>query len=73
MLSILILVCFVIGFFKLTGFFLRIAGRIFGGLLGIFGWLILAVLAVTLFGMAAYVLPLILIAGIIALIVGLAS
>lgn len=73
MLSFLALIFIVIAFFKLTGLVLHVAGRIIGGLLGIFGWLILAALAVTLFGMAVYILPVLLIVGVIALIVGLAS
>ena len=73
MLGFLILVFIVICFFKLTGVVLHVAGRVIGGLLGIFGWLILMALAVTLFGMAVYILPVILIIGVIALIAGLAS
>lgn len=46
----------------------RAVGGVLGGALSIIGWLILAVLAVTLFGLALFVLPLILIVGAVSLI-----
>ncbi|MCI1305720.1 MAG: hypothetical protein LKG40_05790 [Lachnospiraceae bacterium] len=73
MLSFLILILFVIGLFKLTGVILHIAGKILGGLLGIIGWVILGTLAVTLFGLALYALPVVLVIGLIALIIAAAS
>lgn len=73
MLSLLALILIVVGFFKLTGVVFHAAGKILGGVLGIIGWLILAGLAVTLFGLALYVIPIVLVIGVIALIVGAAS
>lgn len=73
MLSLLILILFVVGLFKLTGFIFRIVGRILGGILGIIGWLILGGIAVGLLGMAVSVLPIILLIGVAALIAAAAS
>lgn len=73
MLSLLILILFAVGLFKLTGFIFHIVGRILGGILGIIGWLILGGIAVGLLGMAVSVLPVILLIGVVALIVAAAS
>lgn len=69
MLTLFIVILFIVGLFKFTGFIFRIAGRLLGGILGIIGWLILGGIAVSLLGLAIYALPVILIIGIIALIV----
>lgn len=73
MLSLILVIACMIGLFKLTGFVLHVAGRILGIFLGVIGWLILAGLAVTLFGAAMTVLPVIVIVGVIALIVVVAA
>lgn len=73
MLSLILVIACVIGLFRLTGFLLHMAGRLLGIFLSAIGWLILAGLAVTLFGAAMAVLPVILIAGVIALIVAAAA
>lgn len=73
MLSLLILILFAVGLFKLTGFIFHIVGRILGGILGIIGWLILGGIAVGLLGMAVSVLPIILLIGVVALIAAAAS
>lgn len=73
MLSILALIFIVIGLFKLTGLFFRIAGTLLGWLIGGFGWLILAGLAVTVFGLALIAIPMVLVVGGIALITAAAS
>lgn len=73
MLSLLALIFIVVGLFKLTGVVFHAAGKILGGVLGIIGWMILAGLAVTLFGLALYAIPIVLVIGVIALIVGAAS
>lgn len=73
MLTLIIVILFIVGLFKLTGFVFHIAGKLLGGILGIIGWLILGGIAVTLLGLAVYALPIILIIGIVALIVAAAS
>ena len=69
----LFVILLVVAFFKITGFILHILGKVLGGILGIIGWLFLAGLAVTVFGLALFVIPLILIVGLISLIVAAAS
>lgn len=73
MLSIIITILLVVGLFKFTGFLLKIIGAVFGAILSIIGWLILAALAVTVFSLGMVVLPVILIAGAAAVISALAS
>jgi hypothetical protein len=73
MLSLIIVILMMVILFKLTGFAFHIAGKILGGILGIIGWLILAGLAVTAFGLAMFFIPVILIGGVIALIAAAAS
>lgn len=51
----------------------QLAGKLLGFLLGEVGWLILAALAVTVFGVAVFIVPVIVIAGLISLIVAAAS
>lgn len=72
MLSFLIVILVMVVLFKVTGFMFHIAGKLFGGILGIIGWLILGGLAISVFGLALFVLPIILIVGIVALIVAAA-
>lgn len=72
MLSFLIVILVMVVLFKVTGFMFRIAGKLLGGILGIIGWLILGGLAISVFGLALFVLPIILIVGIVALIVAAA-
>jgi len=69
MLSLLIVILTIVILFKLTGFAFHIAGALLGGIFSVLGWLILAVLAVSAFGLALFIVPVILIAGVIALIV----
>lgn len=73
MLSLLLLIAFVVILFKLTGILFRIIGRVLGGILGVVGWLFLGGLAVTVFGFALFVLPIVLIVGVIALIMAAVS
>lgn len=73
MLSLILVIACVIGLFRLTGFLLHMAGRLLGIFLSAIGWLILAGLAVTLFGAAMAILPVVLISGVIALIVAAAA
>ena len=73
MLSMQVLIIFIIGLFKLTGLFFRAVGTLLGWIFGGIGWLILAGLAVTVFGLAVFAVPAVLVIGCIALIVAAAS
>ena len=73
MLSILALIFIMIGLFKLTGLFFRAVGTLLGWILGGIGWLILAGLAVTVFGLALIAVPAVLVIGLVALIAAAAS
>ncbi len=68
MLGLLLVILFMVILFKITGFVFHIVGRLIGGILGIFGWLFLAALAVTVFGLAIVFIPVILLIGAVALI-----
>ena len=67
MLSLLIVILVMV-----TGFLFHIAGKLLGGIFGIIGWLILGGLAISVFGLALFVFPIILIVGIVALAVAAA-
>ncbi len=69
----LIVVFMMVILFKITLFMFRIVGKILGGILGVIGWLILGGLAITVFGLALFALPIILIVGIVALIAAAAA
>ena len=73
MLSLILIILFAVVLFKITIFLFRILGKVLGWILGIFGWLFLAGLAVTVFGLAAIAAPSLLIAGGAALISAAAS
>lgn len=68
LLSWLIVILIVVALFKITGFVFHIVGKMLGFIFGIAAWLILAGLAVTLFGLAMFCVPVILIVGCLALI-----
>lgn len=68
MLSLLLVILLVVIFFKITGFIFHIIGTLLGWIFGGIGWLILAGLAVMVFGLAIFAVPVILIVGIVALI-----
>ena len=68
----IIVIALMVVLFKVTGFIFHIAGKLLGGILGIIGWLILGGIAVTIFGLALFVVPIILIVGIVALFVAAA-
>ena len=72
MLSLLIVILVMVVLFKVTGFMFNIAGKLLGGIFGIIGWLILGGLAISVFGLALFVFPIILIVGIVALAVAAA-
>lgn len=73
MAGLLLVVLLMVILFKATGFAFRIAGKILDGIIGIAGYLILGGIAVTVFGLAMAVLPVILIVGGAALISAAAS
>ncbi|MCQ2400943.1 MAG: hypothetical protein MJ059_03345 [Lachnospiraceae bacterium] len=68
LISIIITVLLFAGIFKLTGWLLRIVGKIFGAVLGVIGYTILGFLAIGAFGLAIIALPIILVAGIAAVL-----
>lgn len=68
LISIIITVLLFAGIFKLTGFFFRIVGKIFGAVLGLIGYTILGFLAIGAFGLAVLALPVILAAGAITIV-----
>lgn len=70
MFGLLFVIFLMILLFGGTGALFRTAGGILGGILSVFGWVLLAILAVTLFGAALFVLPIILIVGVVSLICG---
>lgn len=72
LLSIIVFACVL----KLTGFFFKLFGKIIGLAFGLIGYILMGVLAVTVFGLATIFAPIIIIVGIcavIALIAGLAK
>jgi hypothetical protein len=68
MLSLLMIILFAVILFKLTVFAFKVVGTVLGWILGIFGWLFLAGIAVLVFGLAVAVVPAILITGVCALL-----
>lgn len=68
LISIIITVLLFAGIFKLTGWLLRIVGKIFGAVLGVIGYTVLGFLAIGAFGLAIIALPIILVAGIAAVL-----
>jgi hypothetical protein len=73
MLSILALIFIMIGLFKLTGLFFRAVGTLLGWIFGCIGWLFLAGLAATVFGLALIAVPVVLVIGLVALIAAAVS
>ena len=69
MLDILILILFLVVFFKLVGLFLKIFGKILGIMFSLLGYIILGVVAVYVIGFAFFVLPVIILVGIISILV----
>ncbi len=73
MLGLLIVILMLVILFKITFFIFRIVGKILGCILGVIGWLILGCLAITVFGLALFILPIILVVGVVALIAAAAA
>ena len=68
MFGILILIMLLVMLFKLTALLLSLGSRMIGIVLSMVGYLIIAFLAIGILGFAAFVFPLILIAGAVSLI-----
>ena len=71
--SILFVILMMVLMFKITVFTFKVVGKVMGWMLGILGWLILAVLAVTAFGLTIIALPIILVVGLFSIIMAIAS
>ena len=71
--SILFVIVMMVLMFKITVFTFKVVGKVMGWMLGIVGWLILAVLAVTAFGLTIIALPIILVVGLFSIIMAIAS
>lgn len=68
MLALIIMIFVIAALFKATIWSFHLLGVVFGWILGIIGWLIVAGLAVTVFGLTVIAAPIILAIGIVALI-----
>lgn len=53
---------------KLAGCFFKIFGKLIGFTFGLIGYILMGVLAITVFGLATFVAPIIILVGIISLI-----
>jgi len=73
MFSLLIVIGMLVLLFKITGFIFCIFGKILGIIFGALGYIILALLAVGVFGIAFFIIPVIAVAGIIAIISAIAK
>ncbi len=71
--SILFVIVMMVLMFKITVFTFKVVGKVMGWMLGIVGWLILAVLAVTAFGLTIIALPIILVVGLFSIFMASAS
>ena len=71
--SMLFVIVLMVLMFKITVFTFKVVGKVMGWMLGIVGWLILSVLAVTAFGLTIIALPIILIVGVSSIIMAIAS
>lgn len=66
LISIIITVLLFGGILKLTGWLLKATGKIFGAVLGFIGYLLLGFLAIGALGLAVITFPIILAAGVLA-------
>ena len=65
--SLLIIIGILALMFKVTGFFFRVCGKILGFVFSGVGYLVLGFLAVGVFGIALFIIPVIFIAGIVSI------
>lgn len=73
MVTLLVVIFLLWLFFTITGFAFRIAGKLFGFILDIIGYLILGVLAVSVLGFVVYAIPIFLLIGIAGIAIGLSK
>lgn len=71
MVTLLVVIFLLWLFFTITGFAFRIAGKLFGFILDIIGYLILGILAVSVLGFVVYAIPIFLLVGIAGIAIGL--
>lgn len=71
MVTLLVVIFLLWLFFTITGFAFRIAGKLFGFILDIIGYLILGILAVSVLGFVVYAIPIFLLIGIAGIAIGL--
>lgn len=71
MVTLLVVIFLLWLFFTITGFAFRIAGKLFGFILDIIGYLILGVLVVSVLGFVVYAIPIFLLIGIAGIAIGL--
>ena len=67
--GILLTILFVILFFKLTGLFFRVCGKLLGIILSLFGYAFIGMLAIAVLGVAMNALPILALVCIAAIIV----
>lgn len=72
MLGFIVLFVLFVSLIKLTWFLLSMTGKALGFVIGMAGYLLLGFIAVSVLGLATLVFPLVLVAGAISLIAGLA-
>lgn len=73
MLNFLLVILFCALLFRFTGFLLGLLGRVLGSVLGLIGFVVLGILAVSILGIGLFILPVLLVAGIIAIATGAAK
>ena len=71
--GIFLTIFFIVLFFKLTGLFFRICGRILGIMLSLAGYALIGIFAIAILGIALKAIPLLLLIGIGATAVALAK
>lgn len=71
--SMIVVILLMVLMFKITVFTFKVVGKVMGWMLGIVGWLIISVLAVTAFGLTIIALPIILVVGLFSIIMAIAS
>ncbi|MCR5502989.1 MAG: hypothetical protein K6F53_08265 [Lachnospiraceae bacterium] len=68
MMGMIVMLIAMVALFKVTGFCLKICGKLMGAVFSFAGYLLLATLGVTIFGLALAVIPIILVVGILTIV-----
>lgn len=68
MFGILITIGLIVLAWKLCGWCLKICGKLIGGIFSMIGYILIAVLAVAGFGIAVFIIPVILVIGVMAIV-----